>query len=347
MLERAVDEAAERVGAGGPVAGRRRRTPARAAARPAAARAAAPGRGGGRAARCRCVPSRCGRSSELAARGGSASLDIGGGVRVVSEYGVLRFQRRDRRTSRPARRPCRCPGRCRFGDWEVLCELEPARRAARWARLADEPLLDAAQAGRRAHRSRLARRRSHAAARPRRHASPSRTCSPTRKVPRSLRHQPAGGRIRRRDRLGRRRRALGSSSRSRARTTRARLRADAVPRHPPTPSAPRTLHCRRGTATRDSGQRAVGEVIVAPDELQRRVAELAAEITHDYAGRELFMMGVLKGAVFFVADLMRADRSSLRARLHGRLELRLADRLLRAWSGSSRTSTRRSRAATC
>jgi hypoxanthine phosphoribosyltransferase len=56
------------------------------------------------------------------------------------------------------------------------------------------------------------------------------------------------------------------------------------------------------TVTRES---AVGEVIVPPDELQRRVAELAEEITHDYAGRDLFMMGVLKGAVFFVADLIR------------------------------------------
>jgi hypoxanthine phosphoribosyltransferase len=49
----------------------------------------------------------------------------------------------------------------------------------------------------------------------------------------------------------------------------------------------------------------VGDVIVSPDELQQRVTELAHEITQDYAGRELFMMGVLKGAVFFVADLMR------------------------------------------
>ena len=35
------------------------------------------------------------------------------------------------------------------------------------------------------------------------------------------------------------------------------------------------------------------------------MAELGAEISRDYAGRDLFMMGVLKGAVFFVADLMR------------------------------------------
>jgi hypoxanthine phosphoribosyltransferase len=48
-----------------------------------------------------------------------------------------------------------------------------------------------------------------------------------------------------------------------------------------------------------------GEVIVEADRLQRRVADLGAQITRDYEGRELFMMGVLKGAVFFVADLMR------------------------------------------
>jgi len=48
-----------------------------------------------------------------------------------------------------------------------------------------------------------------------------------------------------------------------------------------------------------------GEVIVESDRLQWRVAELGAEISRDYKGRDLFMMGVLKGAVFFVADLMR------------------------------------------
>ena len=50
----------------------------------------------------------------------------------------------------------------------------------------------------------------------------------------------------------------------------------------------------------------VGETVVEAAALQRRVAELGAEISRDYAGRDLFMMGVLKGAVFFVADLMRS-----------------------------------------
>ena len=52
----------------------------------------------------------------------------------------------------------------------------------------------------------------------------------------------------------------------------------------------------------------IGEILVQADELQHRVRELGAEITRDYAGRDLLLIGVLKGAVFFLADLMRADR---------------------------------------
>jgi hypoxanthine phosphoribosyltransferase len=49
----------------------------------------------------------------------------------------------------------------------------------------------------------------------------------------------------------------------------------------------------------------LGEVLVSADELQRRVAELGREITADYADRPLLLVGVLKGAVFFLSDLMR------------------------------------------
>ena len=49
----------------------------------------------------------------------------------------------------------------------------------------------------------------------------------------------------------------------------------------------------------------IGEVLVPSDDLQRRVAELGAEISRDYEGRDLVMIGVLKGAVLFIADLMR------------------------------------------
>jgi hypoxanthine phosphoribosyltransferase len=50
---------------------------------------------------------------------------------------------------------------------------------------------------------------------------------------------------------------------------------------------------------------AVGEVLIDKEALSARIAELGAEISTDYAGRDLLLIGVLKGAVFFMADLMR------------------------------------------
>src|SRR4051794_41851987 len=50
---------------------------------------------------------------------------------------------------------------------------------------------------------------------------------------------------------------------------------------------------------------AIGRTLVEQGELAARIRELGAEISADYAGHELFLVGVLKGAVFFVADLMR------------------------------------------
>jgi hypoxanthine phosphoribosyltransferase len=50
---------------------------------------------------------------------------------------------------------------------------------------------------------------------------------------------------------------------------------------------------------------AIGEILVQADDLQHRVGELGAEITRDYEGRDLLLIGVLKGAVFFLSDLMR------------------------------------------
>jgi hypoxanthine phosphoribosyltransferase len=52
-------------------------------------------------------------------------------------------------------------------------------------------------------------------------------------------------------------------------------------------------------------ERGVGEILITADELQSRIRELGREVTDDYAGRELLLVGVLKGAVFFMADLMR------------------------------------------
>jgi len=52
-------------------------------------------------------------------------------------------------------------------------------------------------------------------------------------------------------------------------------------------------------------EQAVTEVLVDEETLRNRVAELGEEVSRDYAGRDLLLIGVLKGAVFFMADLMR------------------------------------------
>ena len=49
----------------------------------------------------------------------------------------------------------------------------------------------------------------------------------------------------------------------------------------------------------------VADVVVTREQLAARVADLASEITRDYEGRDLVLVGILKGAVFFMADLAR------------------------------------------
>jgi hypoxanthine phosphoribosyltransferase len=59
------------------------------------------------------------------------------------------------------------------------------------------------------------------------------------------------------------------------------------------------------TIARAAGEPGLGEVLVKAEDLQRRVGELGEQISRDYADRSLLLVGVLKGAVFFLSDLMR------------------------------------------
>src|SRR5262245_15571836 len=68
---------------------------------------------------------------------------------------------------------------------------------------------------------------------------------------------------------------------------------------------------RRGTGDQGGARvstqldAAIGEILIDDETLAARVAELGAEVSADYEGRDLLLIGVLKGAVFFMADLMR------------------------------------------
>lgn len=48
------------------------------------------------------------------------------------------------------------------------------------------------------------------------------------------------------------------------------------------------------------------EVLISKEQIAQRVKELGEEISRDYAGKELFLVGILKGSVPFLADLMRS-----------------------------------------
>jgi hypothetical protein len=50
---------------------------------------------------------------------------------------------------------------------------------------------------------------------------------------------------------------------------------------------------------------AIGRIVVTAEELDRRVRELGAELSRDREGRNLLLLGILKGAVLFLSDLLR------------------------------------------
>jgi hypoxanthine phosphoribosyltransferase len=56
----------------------------------------------------------------------------------------------------------------------------------------------------------------------------------------------------------------------------------------------------------------LGEVVVSSDDIRSKVSELGGQITADYAGREVTLIGVLKGASLFLADLSRNIQLPLR-----------------------------------
>ena len=71
------------------------------------------------------------------------------------------------------------------------------------------------------------------------------------------------------------------------------------------------MRCRASSSTRRSTlsaaelERAVVDVLIDETSLQSRIASLGDEISADYEHRDLLLIGVLKGAVFFMSDLMR------------------------------------------
>src|SRR4029453_16199811 len=51
---------------------------------------------------------------------------------------------------------------------------------------------------------------------------------------------------------------------------------------------------------------ALGTILITEDEIRGRIAEIGRQISKDYAGRTVTLIGILKGSFVFLADLIRA-----------------------------------------
>ena len=142
VIDQAVDEAIETIGAGG-------NPPAVEAARlrslpPALRRLVVRRLAEAAAAEPLPIgPAELERIERLATVPGSAELEVGRGVRAVSEYGLIRFVRRNHGQA-PDPVALAVPGRCRFGDWELVCTIETPGAGAPDLGSLDAPALDAA-----------------------------------------------------------------------------------------------------------------------------------------------------------------------------------------------------------
>ncbi len=50
----------------------------------------------------------------------------------------------------------------------------------------------------------------------------------------------------------------------------------------------------------------IDHVLLSEEQIQKKITELAAQVADDYAGKEVLLVGVLKGAVLFMSDFARA-----------------------------------------
>src|SRR5512142_1384857 len=55
-----------------------------------------------------------------------------------------------------------------------------------------------------------------------------------------------------------------------------------------------------------------GKPLFTTEEIQRKIHELGARISADYSDKDLLVIGVLKGAIFFMSDLLRSLRISVK-----------------------------------
>ena len=71
------------------------------------------------------------------------------------------------------------------------------------------------------------------------------------------------------------------------------------------------VHAPSVDAATDARERDIERVLITEQQIQDKLRELGEQITRDYEGRELLLLGVLKGAFVIMADLSRHIRLPL------------------------------------
>ncbi len=207
----------------------------------------------------------------LAARDGTKEADLGDGIRAVREYDRISLER----------------GPVRFGPWEIASDLpglevrtrRPGDRLRGRGRKIQDVFVDAKVPRRERDGWPLVVHEGEVVAVP--------GIVETDGVEWEKHEPPFLGRRSRASRRRRQRRRLDGAAQERRR---------------------RLCRCRSGGAwvtTRTELERGVGEVLIDEATLQTRIAELGEEISAFYQRRDPLLVGVLKGAVFFMSDLMR------------------------------------------
>jgi hypoxanthine phosphoribosyltransferase len=78
--------------------------------------------------------------------------------------------------------------------------------------------------------------------------------------------------------------------------------------HVRSPDASTDTSFHRLTGPMEAHRDDIEQILITEDEIQRKIAEAGEQISSDYAGRDLLVVGVLKGAFVFMADLSRHVR---------------------------------------
>ena len=65
----------------------------------------------------------------------------------------------------------------------------------------------------------------------------------------------------------------------------------------------------------------IAEVLVTEEAIKAKVAELGRRISEDYRGKNLLLVGLLRGAIVFLSDLMRAIAVPIQPRLYRHFQL--------------------------